>query len=890
MLKRLIILNSTTYGKAIVKLDDSDSIQLVGPNNIGKSTFIYALNFLFIIDGKKMAFVDNKPGDKETVHHYFPSSTNSYIVFEIYKQSYYCILLKRNSEGEVEYYRVDREYSDDMFIKNKNGQQVVMKFDDLKTQFAADGIELYAFKDKREVFNFVYQRGNRNNGVIWLEDTVMSDGLSNNFSKVYRYLINSKLITNKTLKESLMIADNRDNEGINFSQKSKKDIHDLLRINEEIKTISDIQKDFFEFREELNLYKAKTKNLAELVFLFNSRYSPTLTELEMQALQKKQELDKTQFELNEKLIPKKQKLDREIGGNEVELKQISEDQLELQQQIAEINSYEGVQFLNQQLANFDKVRKDTEINLTRVERYTVKQIQQKIADLKASIGKLDAQVKGYSNQLIHKITANQKDREVLNFILSTDFSSQSSELISKEITKLGSLMKLFDGEIKLPKGLKGSPIESIEDLKEKLTEFKKEREEYEKLLPVAVDFEKAQKKLDEVKEQIEEAKMKIAKLKTKPGLDKELTKQNGLFKTISEKKEQLEKDLKTLNAEVTRKSNSITVLTEAKDDLYRRIAELKVWKEEVEKINIVPVKVESKDTLNDIYSKLRMVGADREQIKSNKDRAFDNLKYRINSTESDEDNFIKFIEDEIACLDEKQKSIDTILQAISTQFANPAYTLLKRYGEFKEYIDTKFNNKLAQIKISDIESLKIVLNETTRVIDDLKKISSIQEFSPQARLDFDQSENLKTLNGYLDSGKKIEFEELFDIELQLTKGGKEKIVDLKEQVESTGTDIMIRLVIIMSVINRLAIDDKNNKVTITIDEIARVDGKNRLELFRFCKEHNFIPVCTSTEETILDGFDKYILMFRPQKGKKVNLNEGYPNVMTHDKTEVNEEA
>jgi hypothetical protein len=124
----------------------------------------------------------------------------------------------------------------------------------------------------------------------------------------------------------------------------------------------------------------------------------------------------------------------------------------------------------------------------------------------------------------------------------------------------------------------------------------------------------------------------------------------------------------------------------------------------------------------------------------------------------------------------------------------------------------------------------------------------------------------------------------------LTKGGKEKKVDLKEQVESTGTDIMIRLVIIMSVINRLAINDTENKITITIDEIARVDGKNRLELFKFCKEHNFIPVCTSTEETILDGFDKYILLYRPQKGKKVNINEGYPNVMTQEKVAVNEGA
>ncbi len=46
MLTSLVILNSKVYGRAEVRLDNSDSLQLVGPNNIGKSTLIYALNFL----------------------------------------------------------------------------------------------------------------------------------------------------------------------------------------------------------------------------------------------------------------------------------------------------------------------------------------------------------------------------------------------------------------------------------------------------------------------------------------------------------------------------------------------------------------------------------------------------------------------------------------------------------------------------------------------------------------------------------------------------------------------------------------------------------------------------------------------------------------------------
>ena len=73
----------------------------------------------------------------------------------------------------------------------------LLKFDEVQERLSQAGLELSMFKDKREVFGFVYQRGRRNNGVVWLEDSVKSEGLSNNFSRIYRYLINTKQITNK---------------------------------------------------------------------------------------------------------------------------------------------------------------------------------------------------------------------------------------------------------------------------------------------------------------------------------------------------------------------------------------------------------------------------------------------------------------------------------------------------------------------------------------------------------------------------------------------------------------------------------------------------------------------------------------------------------------------
>lgn len=882
MLNRIIILNSTTYGKAIVRLDDADSIQLVGPNNIGKSTLVFALNFLFIIDGKRMSFVDNKPGDKETIHHYFPSATNSYIIFEIYKQRHYCILLKRNNDGEIEYYRIDHEYREDLFIKSHENQQSVIKFEELYSKLVTSGITIEGFKEKRDVFNFVYQRGRRNNGVVWLENAVTSDGLSNNFSKVYRYLINSKLITNKTLKEALIIADNRDKEALNFSQKSKKDINDLLRINDEIKIISSIQKDFLDFREVANIYKAKTTILSELLYSFNDQYSANYVDNETKWLEKKNELETVQVELNERLTPQKQTLDREIGSKEKELSQIFSVQKEIQDKIDEANSFEGIDFLKQSLYNLDEKRKTLEASITRTQALSVKEIEQQINERDEQCKRLDSQIDGYSNQLIHRISSNQLDKEKLNRILSSEFSSLPSELIEKNITSLTSSMNLFDGKIKIPTNFVGKPIPSIDELSQKLALFKKELNEYNALLPIAKDYEKAAKELKELKSQISEIENKIIKIESLPTLHTQLSKQKELYLSVSQSKRDTESALSLLTEEINLKTASIPLLTNKIRGFDERLKELKRWKEETEEINLDPIANESTDTLNQIYAKLTVTKNDRSLLKFNKDKLFENLKQKVKSLESDEEAFVRFIEDEIACLSDKQKSVETILQAISTQFANPAHLLVKRFEEFKEFINNKFNTKLSKTKISDIESLKIVLNESTRTIEDLKRISSIQEIAPQISFDFDHSENLKTLNSYLDSGKKIEFEELFDIELHLTKGGKEKRVDLKEQVESTGTDIMIRMVIITSVINKLAVNDIGNRVPIAIDEIARVDGKNRLELFKFCKEHNLIPLCTSTEETILDGFEKYIMLFRPPSKGKININEGAPNVMKQE--------
>ncbi|MDZ4822114.1 MAG: hypothetical protein SH856_01520 [Flavobacteriales bacterium] len=871
MITRIVAVNTAIFVNAELRLDDCDSIQLVGPNNVGKSTLIYALNFLFIVDGSKMSFSGQRRGDKETIHHYFPTHNQSYIVFEVSKVNPYSILVKRDAEGELEYYKISSAYDQELYFKKDGAAQRIRKWDEVQEHLAGSGIELYQFKSKSEVFNTVYQRGRKNEAAVWLEEGVRTDGLSNNFSKIYRYLINSKLITNKTLKESLIIADNRENEGLNFSQKNKKDITDLLRINDEMRVVKSIQKDFEEFREVVNLYKAKNRIVSDLVYAFNKQYQGNINELDSTRLEKEKGYANQIVALNEKLKPHQEELLREVGKKETEIELREESFLQLQRQLDEINAYETRDFLDQTLANLDAKRRDAEVRITMVEnqKLNTKVLEQKLSKHDSEITRLEAQVKNYDNQLIQKVAAKDADRKLLNYIFSPEFAAQSADLVKKKISKTGPAMKIFDGEIILPENLPVRDLLSVGALKEELIEVKSEKAELQKVWAVAMDFEKARKDLNKVLAEIEGVKVKLRRLESKPELSKaanELDKELGKLKA---EKDNIDKELEKIKKEIVAKGLQLENMREDARKTEERIIELKKRKQEIEQLGIIPTEYQSTEGLDEIYTKIRLSSTDRETLKVNKDRTFDQLRFKTNTAMADETEFIKYMEDEIACTTDKEKSIDGLLQSLSTQFANPAYNLRKRYEEFKAFVYNRFNESLGKTKISNIESLKIELVDNKRVLYELERISAIQNLNAQLSFEFDQGEDLKILNEYLDGGKKVDFEDLFDIELVLDVKGHQKRVDLKEQVESDGTDRMIRLVIVMAIINRLAISDPMNRIVLFIDEIGTIDEQNRPQLVQFCNEHNFTPIFAAPQP--YDGFSKYYFIFR-SKGK-INLND-----------------
>jgi hypothetical protein len=498
-----------------------------------------------------------------------------------------------------------------------------------------------------------------------------------------------------------------------------------------------------------------------------------------------------------------------------------------------------------------------------------KQLEAKLAKYDTECARIESQIKNYDNQLIQKIAGDEETRRLLNTIFNSEFSSLPDKHVKKKITKGGTLMKIFDGEIELPKKMEVKDIPSVKMLKEELKEVQKEKVELEKLWAVSLHLDKTRKELDKVISDMEQIKEKLSALAEKPKIEKLSGELGTELRGIKGQKEELETELNKLKKEISEKSLLLDTLREDTRKSEERLILLRSRKQEIEMLGITPTEYETTESLDEIFAKIQHANTDRDVLKVKKDRSFDQLRFKTNSATADETEFIAYVEDEIACIQDKEKSIDGLLGSISTQFANPAYNLRKRYEEFKTFVYNRFNESLAKTRISNIESLRIELVDNKKVLYELERIASIENLNAQLSFEFESAEDLKILNQYLDSGKSVDFENLFDIELVLDVKGHMKRVDLKEQVESDGTDRMIRLVIVMSIINRLAISSEDNKIALFIDEIGTIDEQNRPQLVQFCKEHNFIPIFAAPQP--YDGFSKYYFIFR-SKGK-INLND-----------------
>ncbi|MDH2918844.1 MAG: hypothetical protein PXX73_06600 [Sideroxydans sp.] len=197
--KRIIFIRAGRYDYAELEL--GKSVHLVGDNNVGKTSLIESLQFLYIGNFSDMRFGNYKW--EETQRYYF-NSDQSYILFECMTGKGKYVTVGLHGRGALQNYAVERftfsgQYIKDVFVLPDNH---VRAFDDVKMKLDEDArhFRLLDPKDIRASVLGTIDDAQISLGIVPLRD----DGKYGKFSHLFRNLLRLNNMTQQDIKETLL--------------------------------------------------------------------------------------------------------------------------------------------------------------------------------------------------------------------------------------------------------------------------------------------------------------------------------------------------------------------------------------------------------------------------------------------------------------------------------------------------------------------------------------------------------------------------------------------------------------------------------------------------------------------------------------------------------------
>mgnify|MGYP001576251456 CR=1 FL=1 len=891
MLNRIVIINSQLYSKADILLSDASGIQLAAESNVGKSSLINTLNFLYIIDTNQMRF-EGGSRLKDSIPHYFKNINQSYILFEIFKQGYYCILVKGNANNDIEYYKIDTVYKEEYFIRDEDGKQAIINFQEVQSNFLTQDINFQELT-KENLYDLVYSESKKTKAVVWITDKVKRKGrsLNNNFTKIYRFLLKSSEITDDDFKKSLITADNKDIVLPVFADRSKDEITELESKQKKITRLKTIGTEYQQLKMLVDELHSKTKICCKLKFNFNKQFGQIEKELAEKigdASELSIHIKTLETTINEVLTKEKDKLNQDLGaiGGKIEnernnnLKPI-ETILEEIEPYGEKGSLQYYGVKNE----FETIKKEYEdliTLLTTIKQFNLTDVQVKNDQLIIDKESIDKKIKNFGNLLYQKISSDKKIRAKVYSLLSKEVLEQTEEKIIDKITKTEKVLGLFDGSIDIS-AIKEKPFETIEELNSKSNGIEAEIKKQQGILETILDRKKKEKKSEELEKSKNEKQALLLKINNKPELLERKTK-------IEQAIKDLEKSVLDTKEAITKKEGKIEI---KKEELKRTTNERKNLRERLEKYSEWYGKINSfREYLEaEELSELEFEKIFPEFEKTN--NSLSRLKETIHGSETEKGlfnvvskklekdtaslfDFIREVDEELATLSELENSASELLELISHKFTKPTADFLQRYNEFKNFVKN-YNRQLSDFPVSNIKELSIRVKDNEDLITDLKKISSISSLSELFSHNPEQQENLRVLKNYFEQGTEYKFEQLFDLILEIElKTGEKKKIKLGQQVESNATDRVLKLFLFLSIIKELAVNDAENKIAIYIDELGAIGPHNVRQIIKFCNTFNFIPIFAAPRE--IEGIEKYYIIKPSSRGGGIVVDERHTKI------------
>ncbi|HBF87606.1 MAG TPA: hypothetical protein DDX39_03100 [Bacteroidales bacterium] len=887
MLNRIVIINSELFAKASIHIGDNASIQITAENNVGKSSFLNTLNFLYITDKDQMRFEDNRKLSDSMKHYFDGTSLHSFIVFEIFKNGYYCILVKATPENTIEYYKINGEYKENFFIQTSADGFRAKKWEKILQELTNDNpTDPPTLLKSEELYNLVYNSDKNKNPVVWIKRGVKRKGraLSNSFTDIYKHLIKTSEINEKSFKNALLIADNKQDVLLNvFTSSSFDKINEFEKKKTHLDNLTTVKLDFEKLKLLNDTFISEEKVLGKLKNTFFKKFAAVEKDLSektatesllsnsIRTLETK--IDVTLKKERDDLIAEKTTFTNQIEA-------AKKANIDIDKQLREVEHYEPTadhlmfKGLITKAETEDKQRIGLEAQLTQLERskFTLIEVEKSIKTLEGEIKSEEDSIKEFDNLLYQNISVDPEIVRKSYSLLSSKVAKLDKSKIKKEISKADFPLTFFDGKIDVSE-IEIQKLPTIKELQDEVETKKKELAE-KKIQQIAIKNQNTlQGSVDALKISIAATNSLIEKVLNKPVLVQIKTDNETLI-NISLKKSVSDTLIKIgdKDSEIEREKGLLKIKKDEKkqyeDDLKKYKNQYQNFQDRHDIYEIEEILDEPFEKLYEKFSKTYNAFAGVEGTRERRKDLKDSINLKLKKDIQDIKQFIREVEEEIINIPQMDKVINNLLDTLSYEIGSPTFSFLTAFNDFKTFVYKSYNTKLAEYPVSNIQSVKVKISEAEELIRDLDKISKLK-FSNGLDFDNTYTESKKALERQLteSKGKPIEIYDLFTIKVEITKvTGESEEIDLSKQVQSKGTNIVLKLYLFLNILKDLVQSANENKVVIYVDELDAIGQKNVKHLIQFCKDNNFIPIFAAPRK--VEGIQKYYMIKEPLNKNK----------------------
>lgn len=877
---RIVLLRSGGYDYA--ELDLQTPIHLVAGNNVGKTTLIAALQFLYIDDARQMHFAHDS---KKTKQHYFPDS-GSFVLFECMTPTGLQVFGLRG-QGPVQGFEYDRfaysgAYDRDDYLDGRTPRP----WDEVRRRLLSRDLRPM---EPRHLKASLTGSGDAKGHPLGLVPLKRS-GSYDSFRFLFRNLLRLSRIEQKQLKELFIDICRPRLRQVEVD--IKRDYAEMFaRVEKDAGDVEALQVVAPDIEDLVVRFEERRALRGRLVANW-SKIERVLHDEQERVREATKQLDDRRAQVTTAL----EELVRRQSANRDESQRLGKQQGALETQRSTLQDLrdkahsfvpEMEEALREQLrAELDELV----ARLSGATRADRKQVERELRTLRSQIKKDKDLVLRHADAVVTWLRANAGlDDDSLADVFTVANPALLGEVVgdgvdiedaSSVVRLVGAIAAAFDEAgfrshgLRLhrpPSGL-GSPLanyQDVETVRERLGQNERRAADLDQVVADLDALEAVEKERKSVEDQLEAAKERKriwdSWQKQQPELE-EVGRQLEALATQAAELEQQSTDLQRDHTKLALEQSGFDrQIQDLRDELRRRAGDVqRLNRPQLSWSETAGPDDEQACSLDELIRTYRQDDSRHRTLDAKVDQLFANVEHKTAGRHqgTDETDTILRLQDELEALADRQRVVQELWSSLVDGMRSAFKSLVEAVDEVKREV-SRLTTALGRRQVSNLERVELVLVEQRDILGRLKAVIDAEE-TPLFAGPGGRTRAARDVQSWLETRSRIDLADLFDLRFRIIDvRGQQKTFESLSQIESQGTSTTIKVLVHLELL-RTMLTDETVAVPFFLDEVATLDPANLGALIEHATTMGFVPVVASPHAS--DCVDTLYFLRRSEGG------------------------